>query len=52
MAKTGNSEKATVSKGERTAKDHAKAVGNGFLGAGEALLGGRYNAWYCSACRS
>ena len=39
MAKTGNSEKATVSKGERTAKDHAKAVGNGLLGVGEALLG-------------
>ena len=39
MAKTGNSEKTTVSKGERTAKDHAKAVGNGLLGVGEALLG-------------
>ena len=39
MAKTGNSEKATVSKGERTAKDHAKAVGNGLLGVGEALFG-------------
>lgn len=51
MAKTGNSEKATVSKGERTAKDHAKAVGNGLLGVGEALLGVG-NAWYCSACRS
>ena len=39
MAKTGNSEKTTIPAKERTAKDHAKAVGNGLLGVGEALLG-------------
>lgn len=39
MAKTGNSERTTIPAKERTAKDHAKAVGNGLLGVGEALLG-------------
>jgi hypothetical protein len=39
MAKTGNSEKTTIPAKERTAKDHAKAVGNGLLGVGETLFG-------------
>lgn len=39
MTKTGNSERTTIPAKERTAKDHAKAVGNGLLGVGEALLG-------------
>ena len=39
MDKTGNSEKTTVPTTQRTAKDHAKAAGNGLLGVGEALLG-------------
>ena len=39
MTKTGNSERTTIHAKERTAKDHAKAVGNGLLGVGEALLG-------------
>jgi hypothetical protein len=39
MTKTGNSEKTTVPTKQRTAKDHAKAVGNGLLGVGEALFG-------------
>ena len=39
MAKTGNSERTTIPAKERTAKDHAKALGNGLLGVGEALLG-------------
>ena len=38
MTKTGNSERTTIPAKERTAKDHAKAVGNGLLGVGEALL--------------
>ncbi|WPX98586.1 hypothetical protein Megpolyxen_00421 [Candidatus Megaera polyxenophila] len=29
MAKTGNTERTTIPEKERTAKDHAKAVGNG-----------------------
>jgi hypothetical protein len=39
MAKTGNTERTTIPEKERTAKDHAKAVGNGLLGLGEAVLG-------------
>lgn len=39
MTKTGDSERTTIPAKERTAKDHAKAVGNGLLGVGEALLG-------------
>jgi hypothetical protein len=39
MAKTGNTERTTIPEKERTAKDHAKAVGNGLLGLGEAALG-------------
>jgi cob(I)alamin adenosyltransferase len=32
MTKTGDSERTTIPAKERTAKDHAKAVGNGLLG--------------------
>ncbi len=39
MAKTGDSERTTIPAKERTAKDHAKAVGNGLLGVGETLFG-------------
>ena len=53
MTKTGDSERTTIPAKERTAKDHAKAVGNGLLGVGEALaIGGRDNGWYRSSCRS
>jgi hypothetical protein len=48
MTKTGNSERTTIPAKERTAKDHAKAVGNGGGGA----IGGRDNGWYRSSCRS
>ena len=39
MAKMGNTERTTIPEKERTAKDHAKAVGNGLLGVGETLFG-------------